>query len=168
MNICDAIVSDFRMEAQSTRRVLEAVPEDKLQWKPHDKSMSLGQLAGHIAETPAWIPTMLEDELDFGNVSQDWQPFVATSRAGLLEAFEKNAGDFEKVLAGKSDDFMRATWTMRSGEKVLMQAPRHEAIRGTLIHHTIHHRGQLTVYLRLLGVPVPGTYGPTADVEAFA
>ena len=137
--MADAIVSDFLHEAALTRRVLEAVPDHQWDWKPHDKSMSLRQLAGHLANLLGWIHGMTIDELDFAVAEKDFK------------------------LEGKEDDFLLAPWTMRRGEKVFMTMPRHEAIRSWLIHHPVHHRGQLTVYLRLLDLPVPATYGPTAD-----
>jgi len=166
MTVGEALIDDFRNEAGMTRAVLEAVPEGRLDWQPHEKSMSLGQLAGHIAETPGWVNAMLEDELDFG-ATPDHQPYVATDRAGLLDAFDRSAAGFEAALAGRDDDFFAATWTMRKGDTVLMSMVRGWAIRSTAIHHLVHHRGQLTVYLRLLGVGVPQTYGPTADFPDF-
>lgn len=167
MTLSQALIADFKHEAANTRKVLEAVPADRFDWKPHDKSMSLGQLAGHVAESPSWVSSMMEPELDFAAIGGDYKPFIPTDKAGLLETFESNSKSFEETLAGKDDAFMESTWTMRAGDKVLMQAPRHAAIRSTAIHHIIHHRGQLTVYLRLLGAAVPGTYGPTADEQSF-
>ncbi|MFQ5747655.1 MAG: DinB family protein [Gemmatimonadota bacterium] len=167
MTIGEALIGDFRNEAEMTRRVLASVPEDRLDWQPHEKSMSLGQLVGHVAETPGWVHAMLADELDFDAGGSDYQPFVAEDRAGLLEAHDANAAGFEAALEGRDDDFFRATWTMRRGDTVLMSMVRGWAIRSTCIHHLVHHRGQLTVYLRMLGVPVPQTYGPTADFPDF-
>lgn len=165
MPIHEALVADFESEATNTRKVLEAVPQDRLDWKPHEKSMSLGQLAGHIAETPSWVHAMLEGDFDISALAGDYVPFVPGSRSELLETFEKNVAGFGDMLSGRDDDFLSVTWTMRNGETVMMSVPRHEAIRTTAIHHSIHHRGQLSVYLRLLGVPLPQTYGPTADSE---
>jgi uncharacterized damage-inducible protein DinB len=167
MSIAEQLLADFRMEAENTRKVLNAVPAERFDWRPHEKSMTLQRLAGHIAESPGWGHAMMEDELDFASSSGDWKPFNPTSRKELMDGFERIAGDFEKLIAGRGDEFMNGTWTMRSGEQVFMELPRHVAMRSTVIHHIVHHRGQLTVYLRLLGVPVPGTYGPTADQEAM-
>lgn len=167
MTLSQALIADFKEEAANTRKVLAAVPDDRFDWKPHAKSMSLGQLAGHLAEMPIWVRSMMEAELDFAAAAGDYKPFLPQDKAALLTAFDKNAKILEKTLDGKDDAFMKATWTMRAGDKVLMQAPRHAAIRSTAIHHAIHHRGQLTVFLRLLDVPVPGTYGPTADEPSF-
>ncbi|MGQ0720144.1 MAG: DinB family protein [Candidatus Eiseniibacteriota bacterium] len=166
MSIADALVADFREEAENTRKVLAAVPDDRMDWKPHAKSMSLGRLAGHIAETPAWTPSMMQDELDFAKAGAGWESFAPSKGSELLERFEREIEAFPRLLSGKTDDFLKRTWTMRHGDHVLWQVPRHTAIRLTSIHHIVHHRGQLTVYLRLLGVPVPPTYGPTADTES--
>lgn len=163
MTISEAIVADFKPEIDHTRHVLEAVPEDKFDWKPHDKSMSLGQLAGHIAETPTWLHAMLEDEMDFATAMADWKPFIPSNGKELVETFGKNAADFTGRLAGCDDACMQGTWTAKMGDKVMMQEKRKDVIRTICIHHMIHHRGQLTVYLRLLGAKIPQTYGPTAD-----
>lgn len=163
MTISEALVVDFKREAPSTRKVLEAVPEDQLEWKPREKSMSLGQLASHIAETPSWVHSMMEPKLDIAATGADYQPFMAASSAELLETFDEKAKGLEETLSGRDDAFLSETWTMCQGEKVLMSMPRHAAVRAIAIHHIIHHRGQLTVYLRLLGVAVPSAYGPTAD-----
>ena len=167
MSIAEALVADFREEAENTQKVLLAVPDDRLDWKPHPKSMSLGRLAGHIAETPSWIPSMMEDELDFAK-SGGWKPFLPAKQSDLLDRFRRENEAFQRLVAGKPDEFLLRSWTMRHGDHVLWQVPRHTAIRSTAIHHIVHHRGQLTVYLRLLGVPVPPTYGPTADSESGA
>ena len=167
MTIAQALSADFGHEAANTKAVLKAVPQDRFGWKPHEKSMSLGQLAGHVAETPSWVRAMMENEMDFAAMPKDYKPFVPEKSSDLLAAFQKNAKAFEDALAGRDDRFMKETWTMRNGDKVLMSFPRHLAIRSTAIHHLVHHRGQLTVYLRLLDVPVPSTYGPTADHPSF-
>ncbi len=162
MNLADHLVADFQAEAVNTRNVLQAVPEDRLTFKPHEKSMSLAQLAGHLAENPAWIPAIMEDFMDVSSL-EGYQPFLPESQAQILETLEKNVAVFEKTVTGLEDSFLNVRWTMRSGDEVLMDRPRHLAIREIGIHHWVHHRGQLTVYLRLLDVAVPGTYGPTAD-----
>lgn len=167
MSISQRIIDDYEAEAGFTRTMLAAVPADKLEWRPHDKSWSLGELAGHLAEMGSWTGAMLEDEMDFAKMPADYKPYVPADHAELLATFEKNAGDFKPALEGRDDDFMLSTWTMRKGEQVLMTSPRHAALRSILLHHQAHHRGQLTVYLRQLDVPVPPTYGPTADVAMF-
>ena len=166
MNLSEALLYDFRREAGLTRNVLAAVPEDRLDWKPHEMSYSLGRLAGHIAENPSWVSGMVEDVLDLGDMA-DWKPFDPGSKEELLEAHDRNVRVFEEVVAGRDDAFMERTWQMKNGDAVIMSLPRFEAIRSIMIHHLVHHRGQLTVYLRLLDVPVPGTFGPTADFPDF-
>jgi uncharacterized damage-inducible protein DinB len=161
------LVEDFQDEVASMRKYLERVPEERFDWKPHEKSMSLGQLAGHQAEAPGGIAGMAEDEFDMASLEADYVPFVPASRTELLETLEKNVAVYEQVVADRDDAFMSAPWTMRHGDQVLLSAPRHQAIRRTGIHHWIHHRGQLSVYLRELGVDVPPTYGPTADDPSF-
>jgi uncharacterized damage-inducible protein DinB len=162
MSLSENIVADFEAESKRTRAVLEAVPQEHLDWKPHEKSMTLGQLAGHLAENPSWVQGFLEDEMDFAQL-EGYQPFVPTTTAELMGALEANTPTVAEALAGREDAFMDGTWTMRMGDQVFKQEPRHTAMREILVHHAVHHRGQLTVYLRLLGVPVPVTYGSTAD-----
>lgn len=166
MSIASALVSDLEEEAKNTRKMLAVVPEEKLAWKPHAKSMTLAQLASHLAENPAWISAMLEDEMDFGAMA-DYRPFECKSRAELLETFDRNLRAGLDAIRGRTDAFLGTSWTMRNGPKVLMTARKDAAIRSTAIHHWIHHRGQLSVYLRQLDVPLPQTYGPTADDPSF-
>ncbi len=163
MSLAAALIADFKAEAKRTRSVLEAVPQDKLAWQPHDKSMSLGRLASHIAETPTWHESMIAEVFDFDVMMADYKPFAAADGAELLAAFEANNAAFIEAFEGRDDDFMSGVWKgLKSGQE-LMSGPRERVLRDILIHHVIHHRGQLTVYLRLLDVPVPPTYGPTAD-----
>ena len=164
MSIATDLLADFDKEIANTRRMLEAIPDGRWDWKPHAKSMALGQLAGHVAEMLGWTEGMLGGDLDFAALGSSYRPFVATGRKELMETFEKGAARLLAALSGRSDAALRETWTMRKGPQVLMSMPRHAAVRANGLHHVIHHRGQLTVYLRLLGVPVPPTYGPTADM----
>ena len=166
MSIAAELIRDIEAEAVKTRAMLAVVPDGRLDWKPHEKSMTLGALASHLAENPTWTSGMLEDEMDFAAMG-DYRPFEGKNRAEILAGLERNLSACVAALRGRDDAFLNQPWTMRNGPKVLMKAPRHAAIRGTAIHHWIHHRGQLSVYLRLLGVPVPQTYGPTADAPAF-
>src|SRR5262245_52353597 len=166
MSIALDLVSDLEQEAKYTRKMLALVPEAQLAWKPHEKSMSLGQLASHLAETPSWTGGILEPFMDFAAM-EGYQPFVAGSRAELVAEFEKNHRASTETLCARDDRFMRETWTMKQGPKVLLSQPRKDVLRSMLLHHTAHHRGQLSVYLRLLGVPLPAIYGPTADDPSF-
>ena len=166
MNIAESIVADFERDAAMSQKLLECVPEDKLDWKPHERSRTLGELAGHIAECPTWTGAMLEDSMDFAEMA-DYKPYVPASKQELLETMEQNRAGFAPVLDGKGDDFMRATWTMKMGDQVVMEQPRADVIREIIVSHNAHHRGQLTVYLRMLDVQVPKTFGPTADYPDF-
>ena len=166
--IAAGLVRDFEAELPKTRALLEVVPEEHLDWKPHEKSMTLRQLAAHIAEAPTWLPSMIEgDEMDFEGMADSYAPFSPKSTGELLEAFEANAKSFRSAIEGLDDAFLSRDWTMRKGAEVLMSDPRDRVIRTILIHHLAHHRGQLTVYLRLLNVAVPATYGSTADHSVF-
>ena len=158
-----SLIAEMKQEGAFSRAVLDAVPEDKYGWQPHEKSMSLAALASHIAETPSWLGSMMEDVFDFGAGMADYKPFVAADRAELLAALDGNLATAIGLLEGKDDDFLGREWRGVKGDKELMAGPRGAMIRSILLFHAAHHRGQLTVYLRLLGVPVPPTYGPTAD-----
>ena len=163
MSIAESLIADMKQEGGMSRAVLQAVPADKYDWKPHEKSMSIGGLAGHIAETPMWLGSMMADVFDFDADMGDYKPFVPSDQGELLAAFDENLANAISLLEGKDDDFMIGAWKGVKGEKELMAGPRGVIARSILVHHAAHHRGQLTVYLRLLGVAVPPTYGPTAD-----
>ena len=160
--IANGIVAEFEYESATTRRMLERVPEDKFHWAPHEKSMTLGRLATHIAENPAWCPVLLDqDELDLA--AGDYEPKVANSVAELLDLFDANVASFIDCVSERSDEQMLAGWTLRVGDNVLGTQPKVAALRAFILSHTVHHRGQLSVYLRLLDVPLPQIYGATAD-----
>ena len=162
-SIAQSLIADIKQEGEYSRAVLEAAPADKYDWRPHEKSMSLSVLASHIAETPSWLGSMMEDVFDFGTGMEDYKPFLAADRAELLAALDENLANATALLEDKDDDFMTRIWKGMKGDKELMVGPRGVVARSILVHHAAHHRGQLTVYLRLLDVPVPPTYGPTAD-----
>ncbi len=167
-SLATAIIRDFEPEAAKSKSVLAAVPESKFDWKPHEKSMTLRELAAHVAEAPMWLHSMLEgDEMDFEGMEETYKPFAPKSHTELMEAHDANVKAFCEGLAGQEDEFLLRDWTMRKGEKILMKSARTQIIREIMIHHVAHHRGQLTVYLRLLDVPVPATYGPSADDNPF-
>lgn len=162
MSLIEPIIAELQHEAATTRRLLERVPQDAFAWKPHEKSMTLGRLAAHIAELYTFTtPISTQDELDFEAGS--YEPFAPTNSTELLEAFDKNVADSIKMLRAQADDRLLAPWRLRSGEQVFFEMPRAEVIRSFMLNHIVHHRGQLSVYLRLQNVPLPPIYGPTAD-----
>ena len=162
MNINEALAAELKMEAATTRKLLERVPQDSLAWKPHDKSMALGRLAGHVAELPGLFAMVLtEDALDFG--SGKYQPFNPESVSELTAVFDQRVAAALDALSSQPGEAVAKTWQMRNGERVLLEMPRAVALRTIGLNHLIHHRGQLSVYLRLLDVPVPSIYGPSAD-----
>lgn len=160
--IAQSILPEFDREFAVLRTTLERVPEDKPEYKPHEKSMAMNQLAGHLAEIATWMGATLQaDELDFATM--DYKPFLMTSRKELLEFFDKNVKEAREVLASTSDETMMGMWTMRTGDTVHMTMAKVAVVRGFIMNHMIHHRAQLGMYLRLNDVPVPSMYGPSAD-----
>ncbi|MGA2580641.1 MAG: DinB family protein [Bryobacteraceae bacterium] len=168
MPMNQALLTEFDHEMANTRKALARVPEDKFGWKPHEKSMTLGRLATHIAEMPGWVSTTLESEsFDFAPPGAPaYQPKTAGSRAEILELFDKNAAAARTALSGASDAQLMVPWTLLAGGKAVFSMPRVAVLRSMVMNHTIHHRGQLVVYLRLNDVPVPALYGPSADEQA--
>jgi len=165
--LVDPFLAELDQEAATTRRVLERVPDAKLSWKPHAKSMSLGQLALHVATIPGALAQMLSnDSLDMATVSFV-QP-AAGSAAELLPALNDSLKAAKETLSGFDDRRAMATWKLTKQGKELFAAPRIGVVRSILLNHWYHHRGQLSVYLRLLDVPVPSIYGPSADENPFA
>jgi uncharacterized damage-inducible protein DinB len=163
MPIKEALLPEYDLEMKTTRRVLERVPMADAQWKPHDKSMSLGRLATHISEIPGWIGSILNaSELDLGATS-DYKPATLQNSEELLSAFDANVAKTRAFIASKSDADLMEIWTLKSGGKAVMSIPKAGVLRSLLMNHLIHHRGQLSVYLRLRNVPVPSIYGPSAD-----
>ena len=162
MSIAQSILPEFEYEMSNTRKTLERVPEDKLEYKPDPKSMPLGRLAGHIAEMVNWGAVTLQTEslnLDGG----DYKPFSPTTRAQLLAEFDKNVAAARTEIAKATDPQMLQNWSLIFGGKPVLNMPRAGVIRSMVINHIIHHRAQLTVYYRMNGVPVPALYGPSAD-----
>lgn len=167
MRISDTFVDELTLEAATTKRVLERVPEAHLGWQPHRKSMSLGQLALHVATLPSLVAQFLSgDVLDFDSVPKD--PPTVANHEELLAVFASSTEQARSYLADLSDERATATWRLVAGERNLLAAPRAAMVRSLLFNHWYHHRGQLVVYLRLLDVPVPSVYGPTADENPFA
>jgi uncharacterized damage-inducible protein DinB len=161
MKILDIIQKEFDQEVALTRKMLDRVPDDKWDWKPHEKSMDMKALTVHLAEIPGWVAFgFSSDELDFAKTP--YKPTPVNSKKELLELLEKNAQSGREALQKATEEQLEPSWTMKYGDKILMQLTKYELIRHSL-NQLAHHRAQLGVYLRLLNIPIPGTYGPSAD-----
>jgi uncharacterized damage-inducible protein DinB len=166
MAIKDVLLPEFDHEMATTRRVLDRVPEAEFAWKPHPKSMSLGQLSGHLANIPRWCSAVLDATLlDLATVGDEARPKEPASRAALLGDFDTKVAAARAALVRQTDPEMLTPWTLKQGTHVIFTLPRISAIRSFVMNHSIHHRGQLSVYLRLREVSVPPIYGPTADEQ---
>jgi uncharacterized damage-inducible protein DinB len=164
MSIAHTLLAELDQEAQATRRVLERVPQAHLSWKPHPKSMSLGQLAQHIAVVPGNVAELLvRDSIE----APDFVHPEASQAGDLLPALETSLAKARQHLGGLDDGAMAATWRIMRGGREMMALPRAAFARTVMLNHWYHHRGQLLVYLRLLDVPVPSVYGPSADENPF-
>lgn len=161
MTTGEALSLELEQESKTTRRLLERVPEDAFGWKPHEKSMTLGQLASHLAENPAWVKPILE--MDEMGVDPNYKPFLAKSQKDLLEKFDVNTKEALESLKKQADENMAKLWRFVAEGEVKMELPRAAVLRAMILNHTYHHRGQLSVYLRLKDVPLPSIYGPSAD-----
>jgi len=154
-------LKELEQEAVTTRKMLERVPADKFDWQPHPKSMTLQRLATHVAELPSWASmTVNTSELDFAD--NKYAPITVTDTKGLLEYFDNNLAQAKVDLAKTTEDQLDEQWTLRNGDTIYSVSPKHEVIRMSYCQ-TTHHRAQLGVYLRLLNIPIPGSYGPSAD-----
>ena len=147
-----------------TRRVLERIPDVSFAWKPHEKSFSLGGMATHLSNLPHWGAQILER--DFYDLATSTRSAERASLADALAAFDANVSEVRRLLVDHTDAALLAPWALKRGAQIVMSMPRLTALRRFLLHHVIHHRGQLTVYLRLQDVPLPPLYGPTADERA--
>lgn len=160
MKLNESVLAELNYEVLSTRKILERLPPTAFSWKPHDKSRSLGELATHMAGIPGvFIGGIDEDEFD--RLKQP--PSTATEVSEILKILDEGTTKSIHVLQHITDEKLRQSWRYRYGERTIFEMPRLAVIRGMGLNHLIHHRGQLTVYLRLLNVPVPGMYGPSAD-----
>ena len=161
MAIADGLLPEFDHEMTVTRKLLERVPEGNFDWKPHQKSMSLGQLAQHVATIPRWGDvTLSRTEFD---LSSEPAPAAMTTRAEMLEAFDRHVRDARAALVGKGDGELMAPWTLKRDGRTIFSMPRTGVWRSFVMSHLIHHRAQLGVYLRMHDVPLPSVYGPSAD-----
>ena len=168
MKMTEFFLEELNREVERSRGALEQVPDGKYQWKPHDRSMIFGYLADMVATMPGWIAMAIaRDELDIAPTdgSSVKQSPMETSTA-LVSGLDKSAAEARAALEKTTDDFLMTPWKLLAGGRVVMQAPRHEVIQDTF-NHWSHHRGQMTVYLRLMGAKVPAIYGPSADDNRF-
>lgn len=166
MSYADAILPEFEQEMANTRKVLERVPEDKLNWKAHPKSNTIGWNANHLAEIPAWVEgTVTQLQWDIApEVGEPYRPPTLATRAEILDMFDRGVASARKAFAGITDDLeMDKTWSLLERGKTLLSMPRSAVIRNFVINHAVHHRAILCVYLRLNDIPVPGMYGPSGD-----
>jgi uncharacterized damage-inducible protein DinB len=164
MAIKDGLLPEFDHEMATTRRLLERAPEGQLGWKPHDKSMTLAELSGHISNIPYWCSLILQrPEFDLASPEGTQRPPAPSTVAEVLAAFDSKVGAARTALAAAGDGEMLAPWTLKHGGNEIFTMPRAGALRSFVMNHIIHHRGQLSVYLRLQNVPLPSIYGPTAD-----
>lgn len=161
MNLNEMLLGELQQEAATTRKMLERVPQAALTWKPHEKSMGLGQLAAHVANLfGTWlISSLTRDEYDLTEST----PSKAESVEAILEAFDQNVANAVEQLKATTDESLFTKWSLKRGGQVLFELPRWVVVRSMVFNHIIHHRGQLSVYLRLQNVPLPPVYGPTAD-----
>ncbi len=165
MTFTESFLKELEREAKTTRKMLERVPDDKFDWKPHEKSMNVRQLATHVAEIPGWIAMVLNtSEIDFGK--NEYKPTEIGSNAELISFFERSLAEGRSNIAKAKDEQLKDTWTMRNGEQVYSSDTKDEVLRGVFCQ-VVHHRAQLGVYLRILNVPIPGSYGPSADEMDF-
>lgn len=165
MNVIPLLTKEFKDEAQTTRKFLDIVPAEKFGWKPHEKSMSLKRLSVHIAELPSWVDMAINtDGLDFAE--SDYQPTPVENTQKLKELFEESYEKGLETLQSADEEILSDTWTMRNGEQLISESTKYEMVRHAF-SQTTHHRAQLGVYLRLLDIPIPGSYGPSADDQQF-
>jgi uncharacterized damage-inducible protein DinB len=168
MKLTEFLLAELDREIDRSRRALEQVPEGKYEWKPHEKSMIFGYLADMVATIPSWIVMeVTQNELDVAPVDgSTMKQEPKKTSAALIQALDKSAADGRAALAKTTDEHLKTTWQLKARGHVVQEAPRYEMIQDT-INHWAHHRGQMTVYLRLMGAKVPALYGPSADDKSF-
>lgn len=166
MTLADSLLQEFEMEAATTRRVLERVPEAHMTWRPAAKSRTLGALALHIATTPVGVATLASTSP--AQAPDFREEPAATTTADLLAAHDQSVAQAKALVGAMDDETLLATWRLQAGDREVMAMPRIALLRAIMLNHWYHHRGQLTVYLRELDVPLPSIYGPSADENPFA
>ena len=168
MGLAQSMLPEFDHEMANTRKTLERIPEDKFDWRPHEKSTTLRGLATHLSNLVSWAVHVVEkDELDAAPGGQPLRPKTIESVQEALETFDRNVAAARSAIAGAGDEHLMKPWTLLAGGKTIFTQPRAGVLRGMILNHTIHHRAQLAVFLRLNDVPVPALYGPSADESPF-
>lgn len=168
MPISQSLLPEYDHEMSNTRKTLERVPDEKLSWKPHEKSFPMGSLATHLANLPSWGSlTVSSDSFDMNPGGQNVKAPELTSREAILEMFDKNVETTRAAIAGASDEDLFKSWTLLANGKEILTMPKIAVLRSFVMNHIIHHRAQLGVYLRLNDIPVPSIYGPSADENPF-
>jgi uncharacterized damage-inducible protein DinB len=166
MRIAETILPEFDREMATTRKMLERFPEDKVEWRPHETCMTLGRLAGHVAELAGWIlPTMNQDKLEMEPGKYD--PAVVKNRDAAVKTFDETVRNARAAIAGASDEAFMKPWTFVAGGQTVFTMPKIAVYRGFVMNHLIHHRGQLAAFYRIAGVPIPSIYGPSKDERPF-
>jgi uncharacterized damage-inducible protein DinB len=165
MTFSQTLLPEFDEEIKNTRKLLECVPDGKFDFQPHPKSMTLGRLASHVADLPSWVAFTLDHEVF--DLQPDFKPWIGTSRAELLDMFDKCGTEAREKIAAATDGDWAKIWTFKFAGKAIMSSPRSAVVRSTVMNHLIHHRAQLGVFLRLNDVEFPGMYGPSADEMKF-
>lgn len=164
MGIAQSMIPEFDYEMANTRKTLERVPDDKFDWKAHNKSFSMGSVASHLSNLPSWTSLIIsQDEFDMAPAGQPAKTPPCHSRQEVLEVFDKNVAAARQSLESENDEHIFRNWKLLSGGHEVLSMPRVAVLRGFVMNHMIHHRAQLTVYLRLNDIPVPSLYGPSAD-----
>jgi uncharacterized damage-inducible protein DinB len=160
--IATSLIAELEHEGAVTRKLLERIPPERFDWKPHEKSMTMGRLATHVAEMHGWTKfTVEQPELDFAKM--DYKPFEPKTTDELVQLFEKSYNEAIETLKGASDDIWFEPWSLRNGDQIYFTMPKVVVMRSMVLNHIVHHRGQLSVYLRENDIPVPAMYGPSAD-----
>ncbi len=161
MPFSQSLLPEFEEEMKNTRKMLECVPDGKFDYRPHPKSMTLAELATHVAGVPGWTPMIID--LEIFDLPADTKPDLDSTRAQLLQRFDKGVAQAREKVASCSDEKWQQIWTFKFGGQTMLEMPRASVMRSVIMNHLIHHRAQLGVYLRLNDVAIPGMYGPSAD-----
>jgi uncharacterized damage-inducible protein DinB len=165
MSIAESFLPEFDREMGVTRRLLERIPDGQFDWKPHERSMTLGRLAEHLAELPGWATVTINDSGIEMTTRRPADYVRPVTRAAVLEMFDQNVGKARGALAGRTDAELMAPWTLKAEGKEVFTMPKAVVLRSFVMNHLVHHRGQMSVYLRMHNVPIPSMYGPSADEQ---